>query len=375
VRSPGTDQTIGDLTPLTSTAYSRHVEEVAVAVVDNAVYVEGRRTAEPDTLDHTFEVLRDCSGDGPSFCWIGMLRPTAQEIAAVAKEFTLHPLAVEDAVDAHQRPKLERYGDTRFVVLRPARYVDPVEVVELHELHLFLGPEFVITVRHADQPDLAVVRKRMEDQPELLRHGPDAVLYAVMDKVVDDYFPVLDGLQDDIDEIETQVFTGDPGVSRRIYQLTREVIEFQRAVEPLREILNEILSKFVDRESKHELDLELRRAFRDVQDHAARVSERTDSFRQLLNHALTANATQVAQRQNEEITRLTEATYKQNEQVKQISAYAAILFAPTLVGTVYGMNFTHMPELKWVFGYPLAVVLMILTALVLRFMFKRRGWL
>jgi magnesium transporter len=337
--------------------------------------VEGRRTAEPDTLGHAFEVLRDCSGDGPSFCWIGMLRPTAQEIAAVAEEFNLHPLAVEDAVDAHQRPKLERYGDTQFVVLRPARYVDPVEVVELDELHMFLGPEFVITVRHADQPDLAVVRKRMEEQPELLRHGPDAVLYAVMDKVVDDYFPVLDGLQNDIDEIETQVFTGDPDVSRRIYQLTREVIEFQRAVEPLREILDEILSKFPERESEHELDLELRRAFRDVQDHVARVSERTDSFRQLLNNALTANATQVAQRQNEEITRLTEATYQQNEQVKQISAYAAILFAPTLVGTVYGMNFTHMPELKWVFGYPLAVVLMILTALVLRFMFKRRGWL
>jgi magnesium transporter len=337
--------------------------------------VEGRRTAEPDTLGHAFEVLRDCSGDGPSFCWIGMLRPTAQEIAAVAEEFNLHPLAVEDAVDAHQRPKLERYGDTQFVVLRPARYVDPVEVVELDELHMFLGPEFVITVRHADQPDLAVVRKRMEEQPELLRHGPDAVLYAVMDKVVDDYFPVLDGLQNDIDEIETQVFTGDPDVSRRIYQLTREVIEFQRAVEPLREILDEILSKFPERESEHELDLELRRAFRDVQDHVARVSERTDSFRQLLNNALTANATQVAQRQNEEITRLTEATYQQNEQVKQISAYAAILFAPTLVGTVYGMNFTHIPELKWVFGYPLAVVLMILTALVLRFMFKRRGWL
>ncbi len=346
-----------------------------MAVVDNAVYVEGRRTAEPDTLDHAFEVLRDCSGDGPSFCWIGMVRPTAHEIAAVAEEFTLHPLAVEDAVNAHQRPKLERYGDTRFVVLRPARYVDPVEIVQLDELHLFLGPEFVVTVRHAEEPDLAVVRKRMEEQQELLRHGPDAVLYAVMDKVVDDYVPVLDGLQNDIDEIETQVFTGHPDVSRRIYQLTREVIEFQRAVEPLREILDEILSGFAEREGEHELDLELRRAFRDVQDHAVRVSERTDSFRQLLNNMLTANAAQVTQRQNEEITRLTEATYQQSEQVKRISSWAAILFAPTLVGGVYGMNFDHMPELRWVFGYPLALVLMILTALVLRFMFKRRGWL
>jgi magnesium transporter len=244
-----------------------------------------------------------------------------------------------------------------------------VEVVELDELHMFLGPEFVITVRHADQPDLAVVRKRMEEQPELLRHGPDAVLYAVMDKVVDDYFPVLDGLQNDVDEIETQVFTGDPDVSRRIYQLTREVIEFQRAVAPLREILSELS------EREGEQDLELRRAFRDVQDHAVRVIERLDSFRQLLNYMLTVNATQVGQRQNEEITRLTEATYEQSEQVKRISAWAAILFAPTLVGTVYGMNFTHMPELNWVFGYPLAVALMVLTALVLWFIFKRRSWL
>jgi magnesium transporter len=351
------------------TAYPRHIEEVAVAVVDNAVYVKGRRAAEPGSLDHTFEVLRECSDGGPSFCWIGMLRPTADEIAEVAEEFDLHPLAVEDAVDAHQRPKLERYGTTRFVVLRPARYVDSVEVVKLGELHLFLGPKFVVTVRHADEPDLAMVRKRMEQQPELLCHGPDAVLYAVMDKVVDDYFPVLDGLQVDIDEIETQVFTGHSEVSRRIYQLAREVIEFQRAVEPLREILSGLA------ERNTELDLELRRAFRDVQDHAVRVIERTDSFRQLLNNILTANAAQVAQRQNEEMTRLTEATYQQSEQVKRISSWAAILFAPTLVGTVYGMNFTHMPELHWVFGYPLAVLLMILTSLLLRFVFRRRGWL
>jgi magnesium transporter len=346
-----------------------------VAVVDSAVYVNGRRTVEPDTLDHACEMLRDCSSNGASFCWIGLLRPTAQEIAAAAKEFSLHPFAVEDAVNAHQRPKLERYGDTRFVVLRPARYVDPVEVVELDELHLFLGPDFVVTVRHADEPDLSVVRKRMEEQPELLRHGPNAVLYAVMDKVVDDYVPVLDGLQDDIDEIETQVFTGDPDVSRRIYQLTREVIEFQRAAEPLREILDQILSEFAERKSGDELDVEMRRAFRDIHDHAVRVIERTDSFRQLLNNVLTANATQVAQRQNEEITRLTEATYLQSEQVKRISSWAAVLFAPTLVGTVYGMNFDHMPELRWTFGYPLAVMLMLLTGLVLWLMFKRRGWL
>jgi magnesium transporter len=209
----------------------------------------------------------------------------------------------------------------------------------------------------------------MEEQPELLGHGPYAVLYAVMDRVVDDYVPVLEGLQGDVDGIETQVFTGDPDVSRRIYQLTREVIEFQRAVAPLRGILSELS----EREGVQ--DLELRRAFRDVQDHVVRVIERLDSFRQLSNYMLTVNATQVAQRQNEEITRLTEAAYEQSEQVKRLSAWAAILFAPTLVGTVYGMNFTHMPELKWVFGYPLAVALMLLTALVLWLVFKRRAWL
>lgn len=352
-----------------------------MAIVDNAVYLDGKRHAEPETLDHTYELLRSCSDDGPRFCWIGMLRPSPDEIASVAAEFNLHALAVEDAVHAHQRPKRERYGNIQFVVLRPARYVDPSEEVELGELHLFLGPDFVITVRHADEPDLALVRKRMEEQPELLRHGPDAVLYAVVDRVVDDYFPVLDGLQDDIDQIESQVFTGDPVVSRRIYQVTREVIEFQRAVEPLHEILDGIIGDLRpeadedEDDDRDEQSLELRRAFRDVKDHAVVVIERTEAFRQLLTNMLTANAALVGQRQNEEITRLTEATYEQSEQVKRISGWAAILFAPTLVGTIYGMNFVHMPELQWVFGYPLAVLMMFLTAVVLWLIFKRRGWL
>ncbi len=344
-----------------------------MAVVDNAVYLDGRRHAEPETLDHTYEALRACSIEGASFCWIGLLRPSEEELESVAAEFDLHPLAVEDAVDAHQRPKLERYGDIRFVVLRPARYVDQVEEVELGELHLFLGSDFVITVRHADEPDLALVRKRMEEQPELLKHGPDAVLYAVMDRVVDDYGPVLDGLQNDVDEIEVQVFQGDPSSSKRIYQLTREVIEFQRAVEPLRDILANIIESL--RESDSDTDVELRRAFRDVEDHTVRVIERLDSMRQLLNNMLTANAALVAQRQNDEITQLTEATYTQSEQVKRISAWAAILFAPTLVGTIYGMNFDYMPELHWVVGYPLAVLLMLATSVVLWRIFKARGWL
>ena len=343
-----------------------------MTVVDNAVYVDGKRGAEPTSLDQTYAALRRCP-DGRSFGWIGLLRPTEDEITSVAKEFGLHDLAVEDTVHAHQRPKLERYDDTVFVVLRPARYVDPVEVVELGEIHLFLGADFVVTVRHADEPDLAEVRHRLEDDPELLAHGPFAVLYAVLDKVVDDYGPVLDGLQNDIDQIEVQVFEGDPTASRRICQLTREVIAFQRAVEPLRELFGELRFRFS--KTGTDTDPELRRALRDVADHALRVLERTDGFRQLLANILTVNSTLVAQRQNDEMTRLTEAGYVQNEQMKRVSSWAAILFAPTLVAGVYGMNFTHMPELDWWFGYPMAIGLMLLLGLVLYLIFKRRGWL
>ena len=344
-----------------------------MSVVDNVIYVDGRRAVVPTSLDNTFEELRAGPTDGHRFCWIGLLRPSEQEVQAVAEEFDLHSLAVEDTISAHQRPKLERYSDLLFMVLRPARYVDPVEVVEIGEVHLFVGPDFVITVRHAEEPDLGVVRKRLEADPELLDHGPYAVLYAVLDKVVDDYAPVLDGLQDDIDEIEVQVFGGDPGVSKRIYTLTREVIEFQRAVEPLDFLFQELREKL--KETASESDLELRRALRDVADHATRVMERIEGFRQLLTNILTVNAALVGQRQNEEMARMTQAGYEQNEQVKRISSYAAILFAPTLVAGIYGMNFDAMPELRWPLGYPFAVLLMVLGAGILYLMFKRKGWL
>ena len=342
-------------------------------VVDNAIYVDGKRTIAPPSLEHTFEELRDCREGEHRFCWIGLLRPSADEIKQVAEEFGLHGLAVEDTIKAHQRPKLERYGDVQFVVLRPARYVDPVEVIEIGEVHLFLGPDFVITVRHAEEPDLKIVRHRLEEEPDLLANGPYAVLYAIMDKIVDDYGPVLDGLQDDIDEIEVQVFNGERGVSKRIYQLTREVIEFQRAVEPLGEIFVELRYRLKERAST--ADLELRRALRDVADHATRVMERADGYRQLLTNILTVNAALVAQRQNDEMTRLSEAGFEQNEQVKRISSWAAILFAPTLIASIYGMNFDHMPELHWVLGYPFAVVLMLALGFVLHRIFKYRGWL
>lgn len=342
-----------------------------MTVVDNAVYIGGARSVEPASLDQTFAELRRCP-EG-SFGWIGLLRPSAEEIQAVAKEFGLHDLAVEDTVHAHQRPKIEHYGDTVFVVLRPARYVDPVEVIELGEIHVFIGPDFVVTVRHADEPDLAEVRSRLEAAPELLSHGPLTVLYAVLDKVVDDYGPVLEELQNDIDQIEVQVFDGDPAASRRIYQLAREVIEFQRAVEPLRDlfgILRDLTGK-----TGSSTDLELRRSLRDVADHALRVLERTDGFHKLLTNIMTVHSTLVAQRQNEEMTRLTEAGYEQNEQMKRVSSWAAILFAPTLIASTYGMNFTHMPELNWLLGYPMAIGLMLLLALALYVIFKRRNWL
>jgi magnesium transporter len=338
-----------------------------MALVNNAVYVEGQRTADPRTLDETYEVLRERRG----MAWIGLYRPDVEEIRSVAREFDLHELAVEDAIAAHQRPKIERYGTTLFTVLRPARYLDETEQVEFGELHVFTGPDFVVTIRHAETPDLSQVRKRLEQTPQLLRLGPEAVLYAILDQVVDEYGPVVAGLENDIDEIEDQLFKGDPTVSRRIYELSREVIGFQRATQPLVSILNSLEGGF----EKYGVDLELRRSLRDVSDHVLRIVERADSFRTLLQNALTVHSTLVSQQQNDEMRSLTETSLAQNEEVKKISAWAAVGFAPTLVGTIYGMNFTRMPELHWFYGYPLALALMAATSITLYIVFKRRSWL
>jgi magnesium transporter len=341
---------------------------VEQSVVAAAIYRDGRRVDSPSTVADAARRLRDQRG---TMAWIGLYRPAEAQLLAVAEEFGLHELAVEDAIVAHQRPKLERYGDTLFVVLRAARYLDEVEEVSFGEIHLFVGANFVLTVRHSQAPDLAAVRRRMESDPDLLRLGPEAVLYAILDGVVDGYAPVVAGLQNDIDEIETEVFRGDPKVSRRIYELSREVIEFQRATSPLLAMLTGLMAGF----EKYETDEELQRYLRDVADHATTVAERVDGFRQMLADILTVNATLVSQAQNEEIKNLTEASYDQNEEIKKVSAWAAILFAPTLIGTVYGMNFAHMPELRWVFGYPFALALMLVVSLTLYVIFKRRGWL
>ncbi|MGH3387385.1 MAG: magnesium and cobalt transport protein CorA [Actinomadura sp.] len=341
---------------------------VEQSVVDNAVYRDGKRSTSPATLADTFGRLRDQIG---CMAWIGLYRPAEAQLQSLAEEFGLHELALEDAIVAHQRPKLERYGDTLFVVLRAARYLDATEEVDFGELHVFVGRDFVLTVRHSEAPDLAEVRQRLEDDVELLRRGPEAVLYAILDTVVDGYAPVIAGLQNDIDEIETEVFRGDPAVSRRIYKLSREVIEFQRATQPLLAMLDGLTAGF----DKYGTDEELQRYLRDVADHATTVTERVDGFRQMLQDILTVNATLVSQAQNEEMKLLTQASFAQNEEVKKISAWAAILFAPTLIGTIYGMNFAHMPELRWFAGYPFALALMAVVCLTLYVVFKHRDWL
>jgi magnesium transporter len=337
-------------------------------MVDNAVYSEGRRVATPASAAESREEL--AAGED-RLAWLGMYRPEAHELGELAELYDLPELAVEDAIKAHQRPKFERYGSTLFVVLKAARYLDALEEVQFGELHLFLGADFVITVRHSESPDLSRVRRRLESEPALLAKGSEAVLYATLDAVVDGYAPVVAGLATDIDEIEVQVFAGDPGASRRIYDLSQEVLEFQRAAQPLTGILAAITAGF----DKYGVDEELRSYLRDVADHVAQVNERVEGFRLQLRDILTVNATLVAQRQNDEIRELTEASIAQGEEVKKISAWAAILFAPTLVGTVYGMNFQHMPELAWHLGYPFALLLMLGVSVTLYVVFKRRDWI
>ncbi|PZQ90361.1 MAG: magnesium and cobalt transport protein CorA [Leifsonia xyli] len=331
-------------------------------LIDNAIYRDGRRVATPATLEETYEAAHAEQG----MAWIGLYRPTDEELESVAAEFGLHGLAVEDAQLGHQRAKLERYDDTLFVVLRPARYLDVPEEVEFGELHLFVGRDFVVTVRRSETPDLARVRARLEGNPELLARGPEAVLYAIVDEVVDEYEPVIAGLENDIDEIEDQLFSDadDETLTRRIYDLSREVIVFQRAVHPLVEML-EALLRGADR---YGVDVELQRALRDVLDHVRRVVDRADSYRALLDNALQVQSTLV-------VRAMTRTSIEQNDQVKKITSWAAILFAPSLVGAVYGMNFRNMPELDWPLGYPYALGLMLLIGVGLYATFKWRDWL
>jgi magnesium transporter len=340
----------------------------ASSIINNAIYEAGCRVEKPASLGATYAALAERTD---AMAWIGLYRPSVDELTSLAGQFGLHELAVEDAVLAHQRPKLERYGDTLFVVLRAARYLDQAEEVEFGELHVFIGKNFVITVRHAESPDLSVVRRRLEESPDLLARGTEAVLYAILDAVVDGYLPVVAGIAKDIDEIETQVFDGDPGVSRRIYELSREVIDFQRAAQPLIGIIDQISNGF----DKYSIAADLQQYLRDVADHVTHVNERIEEFRTLLRDILTVNATLVAQRQNDDMQKITESSNRQAEEARKISAWAAIFFAPTLVTGIYGMNFASMPELDWEFGYPAALLAMFAIGGGLFAVFRNRKWL
>jgi magnesium transporter len=325
--------------------------------IERALYRDGRRMPGEPSLDQVVAAL-----DEPgAMAWIGLEGSSNGDLAEVANAFGLHPLAIEDAVHAHQRPKLEFYGETLFCVLRPARYLDATETVEFGEVHLFAGDNFVVTVRHGEMPDLSAVQASLEARPDLLVRGPMAVVHAVMDRVVDDYAPVVGGLENDLDEIEDQVFSEMGDATQRIYELTREVIAFQRALAPFGGMIASLTQL-------DDVDSEERRYLRDVHDHSVRLAERIAAFRELLGNLLQVNLTLEARA-------LAAASNDQTVQTKKISAWAAIIFAPTLVGTIYGMNFERMPELQWDLGYPLALALMLAIAVGLFAVFKRRGWI
>jgi magnesium transporter len=326
-------------------------------ITDRAIYRDGTRVAEPPDVPG----MGEACGDGEGVAWVSLYRPSEEEFAAITREFDLHERSVEDAVHGHQRPKLERYGDTLFCVLRAARYIADAETVEFSEVHVFAARRFVITVRHGEAPDVPALRRSLESRPDLLRRGPVAILHTVMERVVDDYGPVVAGVGKAIDEIEDEIFGGTADVSRRVYELAREVIAFQRATGPLAPMLEELIE---DPDVSDDARMDLR----DIQQRALRVVDQADGFRQLLQNILNVNLTL-------ETKALNEASNAQNEEVKKISAWAAILFAPTLIGTVYGMNFDRIPELNWRFGYLYALLLMAATSVALYLVFKRRNWI
>jgi magnesium transporter len=292
------------------------------------------------------------------FVWLDVVEPSDAELTRIGQEFDLPDLALEDAQHAHQRPKIEQYGESLFIVLRTAIYDSESHELELGEIHLFLGERYVVVVRHGGDPeDLEQIRDRAESRPELMRLGGGAVVYSVMDEVVDDFGVVIEELSDDIDELESEVFSRSVGATtQRIYQLTREVVELRRATSPLAAALDRM-----HQEPLPHIDEQMRPYFRDVYDHVERADERVEGFRDLLTGILQANTALVSVRQN--------------EVVQKISGWAAIIAVPTLITGIYGMNFEHMPELKWQIGYPLALAAMVLVAAVLYRVLKRVGWL
>ena len=322
-------------------------------IVNCAVYEDGRRRPGEDlSLEEAGQV---CHEQG-AFVWLGVFEPDAAEFEEIATKFDLHELAVEDAVKAHQRPKIELFGDTLLVVVKTAQYVDSNEVIEVGELLIFVNPDFIVTVRHGDG-ELSGVRERIERRPDLLRHGSAMVLYAILDHVVDGYEEAAEGVDVDIQEVERQVFSEErTNPAERIYKLEREVLDFTAAAAPLSVAVDEIARGHFEA-----VPDELHEYFRDVHDHLRRVTGRIAGFRELLGSVLQANLTQVS--------------VQQNEDMRKISAWVAILAVPTMVAGIYGMNFNDMPELHWRFGYPTVLIFIAIACITLHRRFRRIGWL
>ena len=323
-------------------------------IVDCAVYSKGKR--QPGDLD-LHDALEAAQAGPDNFVWIGLHEPTQEEFTDVMEEFGLHPLAVEDAVHAHQRPKLELYGDHLFLVAKTARYDDPSESVEFAEVLIFAGDRFVITVRHGRASPLARVRHDIDTDVEHCKLGPLAVVHAILDRIVDDYMPVLDGIDNDIEEAEDQVFaTERNNPAERIYKLKRQVLFLYRSIEALLEALVSL------RQGKHPFQgQDLEHYFRDVEDHVRKELTRADGQREMLSDALNVNLAQLSVRQNEDM--------------RTISGWAAVAAVPTMLAGIWGMNFVHMPELDEWWGYPVALGLIVVSAMTLLYVLRRKGWL
>ena len=323
-------------------------------IVDCAHYNDGRRQHEGPMRPE--EAAAIC-GREPGFVWLGMVDPDPDELLAMQDVFGLHELAVEDAQSFHLRPKVEQYeGNIAFVVLRTARYLPDVEEVEFGEISIFAGESFLITVRQGAASDLHSARLRLEARPQLLREGPQAALWAILDQVVDDYAPVVEELERDIEELERTVFSGDVAPVQRIYLLRREVSDFYRAVHPLMAPVGALA-----RGALLDVQPAVGQYFRDVSDHLTLVNEEVSAQRDLLTTILQANMAVIG--------------VEQSDIVRKISGWAAIITVPTFIASFYGMNFEHMPELRWEGSYPLVIAVMLLTALLLHRSFKRAGWL
>ncbi|MFD7529562.1 MULTISPECIES: magnesium/cobalt transporter CorA [unclassified Streptomyces] len=327
-------------------------------IVDCAIYRDGRRTDGPADLS---DALEEARATGDAFLWIGLHEPTEKEFDLVSSEFGLHPLAVEDALSAHQRPKLEVYDDSLFAVIKPVVYEQSSDTVTTDELMAFIGDSFVVTVRHGEGAPLAAVRRRLEAEPEVLKHGPTAVLYAISDAVVDHYIEVAGELQVDLEELETEVFAPVGGAdtkstAARIYTFKRQILEFRRAAGPLSAPMARLAGAGVPFVHEHSQPF-----FRDVSDHLTRANEYVEGLDRLLSDILSAHLAQVGVRQNDDM--------------RKISAWAAMAAVPTMVAGIYGMNFEHMPELRWVWAYPAVIAVMAAVVFALYRQFKRRGWL